>query len=430
MRKTFLVLAALAAAVPSAAAQPAETRTTLVSPGGDDWSQGCDVTDDGTVAFTSAASTLVGGDTNERIDVFLARPGEVVERVSVTSRETQTATHSSAATVSDDGTRVAFEASAYRLTNRRGRRDHVFVRDTGTGRTAHVTVAAGGGRPDAGSGSPAVTGDGTEVFFHSAATNLTGERDHNDSADVFARHLGRRKTVRLTAAPRRRGRNVASGQPSPSRDGRFVAFVSAAPGLVPGDDNGALDVFRYDRRTRTTRRVSVGTGGGEAALPSYSAALSADGRFVAFATSTALTAEDVNGVDDVYVHDVDTQRTELASAGPAGAGNGPSGFPSLSHDGRYVAFSSFASDLVPGDTNEGSPGGEGLDGFVRDLWDDETTRVTVGDAGRQGDRSSGGLSISPGGSYVCWSSDATNLVAGDDNGTYDVFLRGPLRGDG
>ncbi len=126
------------------------------------------------------------------------------------------------------------------------------------------------------------------------------------------------------------------------------------------------------------------------------------------------------------MHDVFTGTTELISTGPAGPGNTPSQAASISADGRYVAFTSEASNLVVGDTNATPPLSQGFDVFVRDRLEEETARVSLGHEGQQGNRDSGGGSISPDGSYVCWSSESDNLIPGDDNGAMDVFLRGPL----
>lgn len=432
MKKNVLVAVAgalwwTAAAVP-VGAQSAGPVTTLVSGGGNDWSSGCDVSSGGrAVAFVSAASDLVPGDTNDRYDVFLATGGDV-ERVSVTSRERQSATHTVEATVSDDGTKVAFLASSYRLKDPDGRRRHVFVRDTATGKTTRVNVSTEGGRPDSGSGGPDISGNGRHVAFHSAATNLTGHRDRNRAADVYVRRLARSRTNRVSFDAHGGDPDGVSADPAVSRNGRFLAFTSHATDLVANDDNRWPDVFRFDRKTGRTIRVSVASDGTGGELPSHEPAISADGRFVAFQSQSAFVPEDTNDGFDVYVHDVFTGITELVSTGPAVAGNGRSWMASISDDGRYVAFTSTAPDLAPGDTNGTHPVDDGSDAFVRDRLEQETTRVSVGDDGRSGDRDSTGVRISPDGSYVCWSSESSNLVDRDENGQADVFLRGPLWG--
>jgi hypothetical protein len=169
---------------------------------------------------------------------------------------------------------------------------------------------------------------------------------------------------RQTGATERISVDSAGGQtngyiPQPetiSSDGRFVAFESDASSLVPGDSNGEQDVFVHDRQTGATERVSVKSSGGQANGPSHNnpPAISADGRFVAFASfASNLVAGDSNGLLDVFVHDRQTGATERVSVDSSGgqAGGGSSGGPEISADGRFVIFGSDASNLVPGDSN-------------------------------------------------------------------------------
>src|SRR5439155_1656765 len=158
-----------------------------------------------------------------------------------------------------------------------------------------------------------------------------------------------------------------------SADGRFVAFDSSAPDLVAGDTNNNPDVFVHDRQTRTTERVSVDSAGIEGNFQSYGPALSADGRFVAFGSyATNLVAGDTNGQHDVFIRDRLTGTTERVSVGSTGnQGDGWSSGPSLSADGRFVAFPSWASNLAPGDTN-----GAG-DVFVHDRGGSQGITTTV-----------------------------------------------------
>ena len=146
--------------------------------------------------------------------------------------------------------------------------------------------------------------------------------------------------------------NGRSCCPSISADGRFVAFASEASNLVPGDTNGAWDVFVYDRQTGEITRVSVASDGAQGNGDSGGPAISADGRFVAFYSSASnLVPGDTNGVEDVFVHDRLTGQTTRVSVASDGAqGNDLSWQPSISADGRFVAFASRASNLVPGDT--------------------------------------------------------------------------------
>jgi Tol biopolymer transport system component len=210
--------------------------------------------------------------------------------------------------------------------------------------------------------------------------------------------------------------NAESTNSSISADGRLVAFDSAASNLVPGDTNGRPDAFVHDRATGTTSCVSVDSDrvprGG--AGPS----ISADGRFVAFwSFSPDLVHGDRNGTFDVFVHDRATGVTSLVSVDSSGVqGNGSSGGASISVDGRFVAFSSRASNLVLEDTNGWQ------DVFVHDRASGTVTRVSVGSAGMEGDHESHSPSISADGGFVAFESAASDLVSGDSNRTEDAFV--------
>jgi len=200
---------------------------------------------------------------------------------------------------------------------------------------------------------------------------------------------------------------------------RFVAFHSIADNLVPGDTNGAPDAFVHDLRKGRTTRVSVDSTGAEANLGAGFPATTPDGRYVAFeSASDNLVPGDTNDSTDVFVHDRlsgQTSRVSIASSGQEG--QGASCKPQISADGRYVAFSSEANNLVPHDTNAR------IDVFVHDRWTGRTLRASVSSTGAQGNGWSDLPSISPDGSYVVFSSKADNLVPGDTNGEVDVFIR-------
>jgi Tol biopolymer transport system component len=214
--------------------------------------------------------------------------------------------------------------------------------------------------------------------------------------------------------------NDNSWDPSISADGRYVAFFSHASNLVPGDTNNTLDVFVHDRLTGQTTRVSVASDGTEGNGDSFVGSISADGRYVAFASwASNLVPGDTNGRSDIFVHDrVTGQTTRVSVASDGTEGNGDSwGCPSISADGRYVAFASWASNLVPGDTNGRS------DIFVHDRVTGQTTRVSVASDGTEGNGDSWWRpSISADGRYVAFPSYASNLVPGDTNGWADIFV--------
>lgn len=223
------------------------------------------------------------------------------------------------------------------------------------------------------------------------------------------------------------GGNAANGESTHSAmsdDGRYVAFLSKASNLVPGDTNGAQDVFLHDRITGLTTRVSVGPGGVEANWHSHSPAVSGDGRYVGFESEASnLVASDTNFLRDVFVHDTQTSLTERISLGLAGAEtDGASGEPKLSADGRYVAFWSEGTNLVAGDVNGWR------DVFVRDTLSGLNELISVTSAGVQGNFHSGkfGLDLSSDGGVVAFHSEAGNFnAAGFDN---DVYVRDRVGG--
>ena len=147
--------------------------------------------------------------------------------------------------------------------------------------------------------------------------------------------------------------NEDSGGPSLSADGRLVTFASSATNLVPGDTNGAKDIFVRALDTGEMVRVSADSAGTQGNDSSFSPSLSADGQLVAFASDASnLVAGDTNGAEDIFVHNLATGQTARVSVDSAGIqGNGASFFPVISADGRSVTFASTATNLVPGDTN-------------------------------------------------------------------------------
>jgi hypothetical protein len=213
----------------------------------------------------------------------------------------------------------------------------------------------------------------------------------------------------------------ASRHASASADGRFVAFSSTATTLVAGDGNGSADIFVKDRQTGAVTRVSVRTGGTEAVGDSVAPDISADGRYVTFASAAPLTADDTNvsscpgaivtgpTCPDVFVHDRQTGTTIRASVASNGAqADAASAAPRISGDGRYVAFDSVATNLVTGDTNQLR------DVFLRDVQTATTTRISVATGGAESDRAARSPTISDDGTRVAFLSDATTLDPSGD----------------
>jgi len=297
------------------------------------------------------------------------------------------------------------------------------VHETVTGVTIRVSVDSSGNQGNGSSEDPSISSDGRYVAFHSWASNLVAG-DTIGAQDIFFHDSVTGETSRVSVDSSGNQGNGHSFSPSISSDGRYVAFWSMAGNLVPGDTNGDVDVFVHDTVTGETSRVSVDSSGNQGNGFSYWPSISSDGRFVAFVSwASNLVAGDTNGAWDVFVHDTVTGETSRVSVDSSGnQGNGDSFSPSISSDGRYVAFHSWASNLVAGDKNEVN------DVFVHDTVTGVTTRVSVNSSGKQGKGSSENPSISSDGRFVAFHSNATNLVAGDTNGAYDVFFHDTVTG--
>ena len=308
----------------------------------------------------------------------------------------------------------------------------IFVYDKTAGTTSRVSVGNGVPPEQGNNGSyyPSISGDGRYVAFESAAENLVGTTDTNLNSDIFVRDRTLSVTERVSVAqaglPAQP--NGDSFKPSISANGRYVAFYSFATNLgIAADINGVSDVFVFDRTLLVTQRVSVGPGGVEAdnASVTFGHAVSDDGQVIAFeSTATNLVVGDTNGARDVFVHDRGTGITTRVSVDSAGAeANGASHVSSISGDGRYVVFESDATNLVASDNNGVT------DIFVRDLTAGTTTRVSVSSTGEQANGASfalGQRAISDDGQLIVFESDATNLVSGDTNAVSDVFVRNLL----
>ena len=422
---SILFLSTLA---PSALAQAATTRMSVATDGteGNAGSFTSSISADGRyVAFDSQASNLVPSDTNAASDVFVrdTRAG-TVKRVSLANDGAEANSYSYNSAISADGRYVAFESFASNLVpgDTNGTWD-VFVRDTVANTTQRVSVATGGTQGNGDSFNSAISPDGKFVTFFSAASNLvTG--DTNAVRDVFVRDMVAGTTKIVSVATDGTQGNSDSNYSSISADGRYVAFDSNASNLVLGDTNGSADSFVRDMLQGTTKRVSVANDGAQGNGGSgYEPSISADGRYVAFFSDASnLVTGDANGQNDVFVRDTVAGTTKLVSVASDGTqGNGWSTFSAISADGRYVAFASYASNLVTGDANAN------WDIFVRDTVALTTKRVSVATAGTEGDSFSHyGLSINADGRYVAFESNSINLVVGDTNVMRDVFVRGPL----
>ena len=374
------------------------------------------------IVFWSNSSNLVGNDNNGVPDVFVRdRLSGITELVSVSSTGAQGDGVSGAevVTLSANGEVVAFTSDATNLVagDTNGCSD-VYVHDRGSGLTELISIGYLGAQSDFPSATAVVASDGRHVAFASAATNLV-PGDSNWAWDCFLHDRQSGVTARVSLANNGLEGNGASGYPVLSRDGRFVGFSSDATNLVQGDTNGSLDGFVRDLSTGTTLRVSVDSSGSEASGPSSIQALSAHGRYVLFASAASnLVAGDTNGVVDAFLHDMLSGTTERVGLSASGAQPNADCWPRvMSEDGRYILLESAATNLTAGDTNGVS------DVFLRDRVTGTTERVSVAADGSQANGASRNGSLTNDGRYLLFSSDASNLVPGDTNNFGDVFLR-------
>lgn len=447
MNSRRLLLALAAVALPACESDvnddstvPAVTRRVSVGAAGGEAnreSENPDVTPDGRyVVFQSAAANLVPGDTNGKIDIFRKDllSGAIV-LVSVNDLGEPGDGDSTNPSISADGTRVAFESVSLNLSP--GGTDvddlpDIYVRDLGAATTVHVSQAEGGGPAFVtdGSFSPSISGDGRYVVFASDAEDIVSLPPNPGDTQVYRYDLDLLEAVMVSVSSAGDAGAGLSSFPSVSFDGRHVAFESTANDLVAGDA-APTDVFVRDLQAGTTERISVEhpsdpdglADGANANGGSQTPRITPDGRFVAFASAASdLVPGDANGQADVFLFDRQApgSMTRVSvSIGGGGASKACSN-PAVSADGRFVAFLSEASNLVAGDLNGV------LDHFLRDVALGATYRVSVRTGGAESTASSKGRpALTADGRHVLFTSDGPDLVVGDANGLSDVFLRGP-----
>ena len=324
--------------------------------------------------------------------------------------------------VSAQGRYVAFESGVSDLVegDSNGVVD-VFVYDLKTDRVRRVSISSNGRQANDASMAASLSADGRYVAFDSKASDLV-EGDSNGRWDVFVHDLVGRETRRVSVSSKGSQGDGDRYLPSFSADGRFVAFRSDAAGLVDADTNGFWDIYVHELETGRTHLVSVSNGGHEANHNSHMPSISADGRFVAFKSEASnLVDGDTNGTHDIFVRDLRARQTQLVSISSDGdLGDGYSDMPRISADGGSVAFRSAASNLVQGDTNAA------WDIFVHELRTGSTSLASVSSQGEQGRRSSGMSSISANGRFVAFRSLAPNLVEGKANRDDIYVAENPL----
>jgi hypothetical protein len=345
------------------------------------------------------------------------------DRVSVSGTGEQGDQHSSAATMSGDARYVVFHSTSTDLVpGDTNNISDVFLHDRRAHSTIRVSVSSTGTQADGFSYDSVVSGNGRYVAFGSTATNLVPD-DTNGIADVFVHDVQTGTTSRVNVDDAGAQAGVGPGidgesnsQVTISADGRYVAFHSGADNLVPGDTNGAVDVFVHDRKNASTTRVSVTRAGTQSRHGGFNPALSADGQHIAFLSdSPDLVRGDTNGIGDVFVRDLRTGTNSRVSVSSTEQqtvdGETYRAYVAISANGQFVAFTSSATTLVPDDTNRR------YDVFLRDRRAGETHRISQATTGEQADNDSNAPAISGNGRIVAFQSDAGNLTPDSIRGT-------------
>lgn len=353
-----------------------------------------------------------------------------IDRISVDSAGNQAAGDSYQASISDDGSVIAFRSNGANLVaGDTNEWPDIFVRDLGSETTDRISLSESGAQSTSYSKAPDIAGDGQTIVYEGRSGGRTTVFLHDRLAGTNASLLP----------------DTLSGGPSPpdqarldpriSGDGRFLAFQTDGtlqnlfPASIrpPADDNDTdPDIFVLDLQTVPTppiQRISRLSNGDGLDADNRNPVLSTTGQFVAFESFSDLLADDANNQPDILHKDRQSGLLQLVSATPSGdSGNAASLEPAMSGSGNVVAFRSGASDLVSGDTNGR------LDIFVRDLSAGTTERVSVASDGSEADQNSLEPSISDDGRYVVFRSNATNLVPDDTNRRTDIFVRDRSRG--
>jgi len=294
------------------------------SDGGDGYSDLPVASEDGRyTAFASDSTNLVDGDTNARRDVFVFdQQASTVRRLSLSQQGKEGNGNSTSPFISSDASRVAFTSEAANLVlgDTNGFSDVFIVGTFDDEVIERVSVNSSGGQANGSSFRPSLSSDGRLVVFESNATNLASGAITPGVTNIFLRNTQTGTTTLVSKDSGGTAGNGDSTQARISADGRYVTFASNASNLVAGDTNGTRDIFRHDLQTGTTIRVSVATGGTQSNGFSRAPSITADGNMIAFhSAATNLVGGDSNGVNDIFVHTVSNNSTVRVSVSSAGA---------------------------------------------------------------------------------------------------------------
>lgn len=392
------------------------------------------------VAFVSKSTNFIPAPSPQLIQIYL-RDRDTPSATYLISADSNNPNLEGNATsyspsISGDGRYVAFASAANNLVSGDlNNQVDIFVRDRVNNTTTRVSVDTAGNESNDASYFTDISADGRYVVFHSGASNLV-PGDTNSASDVFLHDQDTGTTSRISINTAGLEGNFKSEAPSISADGNYITFISHATNLDPLDPTQNLldgdDIYLHNRMTGQTTLVSVNTAGAKGNGRSYWPSISGDGQYVTFYSSaTNLVTNDTNGLQDIFLRDLQSSITSRISVSTLGLESmgGDSYEPTISANGRYIAFRSQATNLVSNDTNNTD------DVFVHNQELNQTTRVSVDSLGAEAVVTAFGpgsfeAAISDNGLFIAFSSIATNLVSNDTNNVQDIFVHErPLYGD-
>ena len=389
-------------------------------------SSNASISADGTkVAFASSAVNLDPADTDSVYDVFVkdVATGDLA-LVSTSDTGVKGNGDSSVASISADGTKVAFSSSATNLDPADHDTVHdIYVKDLSTGDLVLASASTVGVKGAGNSDEPSLSGDGSEVTFSSLAANID-PADSDSVSDVYVKDLSTGALALASTSDVGVKGNGNSQRPVLSTDGAKIGFESFAGNLDPADTDTTSDVYVKDLSTGDLRLVSTSDAGAKGNSYSQGPALSADGAKVGFMSSaTNLDAADADSLFDVYVKDLGTGELTLASTSDNGVkGNDNSLVPALSADGTRVAFWTYADNFDPREIDYPV---DLSDMYVKNLATGDLTLASASDKGVKGNSSSysGSSGLSADGAVIAFYSEARNLDPLDTDTLDDVYVK-------
>lgn len=378
-----------------------------------------DVSGDGRyVVFASRSRTFDKTDMNVKFDIYLKdRQTNTLTRISLANDGTEGNGDSTMPAISNNGQIVVYQSttSTFDSHDHNGLND-IYLYEVASKTTKRISTGLNSDSNGA-SLNPRVSANGRYIVFESSATNLINS-DTNNVSDIFLYDRITDQVKRVSVSNNQIEANGSSSQPDISADGAVIAFQSTASNLVPSDRNNRSDIFVYERNTQQTKRVSIHSNGTEGSSHSFAPSLSTDGHLIAFESfAPNIVTGDRNGLD-IYVHDQRTGLTERINLNNAGQqGNGAAKGAAISGDGRYVAYQSTGTNLVPGSNSF-------FNVYLYDRQQQDVQRLSEVSLGILGNKNSSRPRISANGQNIVFYSEASNFASNDNNNTHDVFLHG------